>query len=160
MEFLGCGAILQILFINYVFLKNLFKIDFYMIQRIQSIYLLIVSLISISSYLIFPKINFTFNDLSFMNLFVIPYLCLGFFVSFFNIFLFKKRALQLILNKIHLLIHLLILVVFFYCFYIKKINYSDFQWILTPILSTIFLLLANKGIKSDEDLIRSVDRLR
>ncbi len=131
-----------------------------MIQRIQSFYLLIVTLISILSYFLFPKLNFTLNDLSIMNYYVIPYLCLVFFVSFFNIFLFKNRKLQLILNKIHLLIHLLILVVFFYCFYIKKINYSDFQWILTPILSGIFLLLANKGIKSDEDLIRSIDRLR
>ena len=64
------------------------------------------------------------------------------------------------LNKIHLFIHLLILIVFFYFYYLKKITYPDIQWILTPILSTIFLLLANKGIKSDEDLIRSVDRLR
>ena len=131
-----------------------------MIQRIQSFYLLIVSLISILSYFLFPRLNFTFNDLSIMNYCVIPYLCLVFFVSFFNIFLFKNRKLQLILNKIHLLIHLLILVVFFYCFYIKKINYSDIQWILTPIFSGIFLLLANKGIKSDENLIRSIDRLR
>ena len=131
-----------------------------MIQRIQSIYLLIISLISISSYLIFPKLNFTLNDLSFMNYFVIPYLCLGFVVSFFNIFLFKNRVFQLILNKIHLFIHLLVLIIFSYLIYQKKINYPEIQWIITPILSAIFLLLANKGIKSDEDLIRSVDRLR
>ena len=131
-----------------------------MIQRIQSIYLLIISLISISSYLIFPKLNLTLSDLSFMNYLVIPYLCLGFFVSFFNIFLFKNRGLQLIINKIHLLIHLLVLIIFFYLIYQKKINYSDIQWIITPISSVIFLFLANKGIKSDEDLIRSVDRLR
>jgi hypothetical protein len=131
-----------------------------MIQRIQSIYLLITSLISFSSYLIFPKLNFTFNDSSFMNCFVIPYLCLGFFGSFFNIFLFKKRVLQLILNKIHLIIHLLVLIIFSYLIYQKKINHPEIQWIITPILSAIFLLLANKGIKSDEDLIRSVDRLR
>ena len=131
-----------------------------MIQRIQSIYLLIISSISISSYLILPKLNFTFNDLSFMNYFVIPYLCFGFFVSFFNIFLFKNRVLQLILNKIHLFIHLLVLIIFSYLIYQKKINYPEIQWIITPILSAILLLLANKGIKSDEDLIRSVDRLR
>ena len=131
-----------------------------MIQRIQSIYLLIVSLISISSYFLFPKLNFALNDLSIMNYLVIPYLCLVFFVSFLNIFLFKNRGIQLILNKIHLLIHLLILIVFFYFYYVKKITYPDIQWVLTPILSAIFLLLANKGIKSDEDLIRSVDRLR
>ena len=131
-----------------------------MIQRIQSIYLLIISLISILSYLIFPKLNYTFSDLSFMNYLVVPYLCLSFFVSFFNIFLFKNRGLQLNINKIHLLIHLLVLIIFSFIIYQKKINYSDIQWIITPISSVIFLFLANKGIKSDEDLIRSVDRLR
>ena len=131
-----------------------------MIQRIQSIYLLIISLISILSYLIFPKLNYTFSGLSFTNYLVVPYLCLSFFVSFFNIFLFKNRGLQLNINKIHLLIHLLVLIIFSFLIYQKKINYSDIQWIITPISSVFFLFLANKGIKSDEDLIRSVDRLR
>ena len=131
-----------------------------MIQRIQTIYLLIISLISILSYLIFPKLNYTFSGLSFTNYLVVPYLCLSFFVSFFNIFLFKNRGLQLNINKIHLLIHLLVLFIFSFIIYQKKINYSDIQWIITPISSVFFLFLANKGIKSDEDLIRSVDRLR
>ena len=131
-----------------------------MIQRIQTIYLLIISLISILSYLIFPKLNYTFSGLSFTNYLVVPYLCLSFFVSFFNIFLFKNRGLQLNINKIHLLIHLLVLFIFSFIIYQKKINYSDIQWIITPISSIFFLFLANKGIKSDEDLIRSVDRLR
>ena len=119
-----------------------------------------ISLISILSYLIFPKLNYTFSGLSFTNYLVVPYLCLSFFVSFFNIFLFKNRGLQLNINKIHLLIHLLVLIIFSFIIYQKKINYSDIQWIITPISSVFFLFLANKGIKSDEDLIRSVDRLR
>ena len=63
-------------------------------------------------------------------------------------------------NKIHLLIHLFILITIIYFLSQKKLIYPDIQWIMTPILSGIFLLLANKGIKSDEDLIKSVDRLR
>ena len=78
----------------------------------------IISLISISSYLIFPKLNFALNDLSFMN-FIIPYLCLGFFVSFFNIFCLKTDF-QLILNKIHLFIQLLVLIIFSYLIYQKN----------------------------------------
>ena len=131
-----------------------------MIQRIQSIYLLIVSLISISSYFLFPKLDFALNDLSIMNYLIIPYLCLVFFVSLINIVLFKNRRLQLILNKIHLLIHLFILIFFSYYYFQKKIIYPEILWIFTPVLSGFFLLLANKGIKNDENLIRSVDRLR
>ena len=131
-----------------------------MIQRIQSIYLLLVALISISSYFIFPKLSLTLNHLSFMNYFIIPYLFFAFFISIINVFLFKKRNFQIGLNKIHLLIHLLILITLIYFLSQKKMIYPDIQWIMTPILSGIFLLLANKGIKSDEDLIKSVDRLR
>ncbi|NNK83439.1 MAG: DUF4293 family protein [Flavobacteriaceae bacterium] len=32
--------------------------------------------------------------------------------------------------------------------------------ILLPIFSIVFLVLANKAIKKDEDLVKSVDRLR
>ena len=117
-----------------------------MIQRIQSIYLLIISLISILSYLIFPKLNYTFSGLSFTNYLVVPYLCLSFFVSFFNIFLFKNRGLQLNINKIHLLIHLLVLIIFSFIIYQKKINYSDIQWIITPI-SSVFFFFGKQGNK-------------
>ena len=131
-----------------------------MIQRNQSIYLLIVALISILSYFFFPKLDFILNHLSFMNYFIIPYLFFASIISIVNIFLFKKRNFQIGLNKIHLLIHLLILIILIYFLFQKKLIYPDIQWIITPILSGIFLLLANKGIKSDEDLIKSVDRLR
>ena len=131
-----------------------------MIQRVQSIYLLVAAIISLASYFIFPKLDLFFNNMSLMDYFIIPYLFFCFFMSTLNIFLFINRKLQIIINKFQLLIHLFVLIVFFYLFYQEKMLNPDLIWTLTPILSIVFLSLANNGIKKDENLIRSVDRLR
>ena len=131
-----------------------------MIQRVQSIYLLVAAIISLASYLIFPKLDIFFINMSLMDYIIIPYLFFCFFMSTLNIFLFINRKLQININKFQLLIHLFVLIVFFYFFYQEKMLYPDLIWTLTPILSIVFLSLANNGIKKDENLIRSVDRLR
>ena len=131
-----------------------------MIQRVQSIYLLVASIISLASYFIFPKLDLFFINMSLMDYFIIPYLFFCFFMSTLNIFLFINRKLQININKFQLLIHLFVLIVFFYFFYQEKMLIPDLMWTLTPISSIVFLSLANKGIKKDENLIRSVDRLR
>ncbi len=131
-----------------------------MIQRVQSIYLLVASIISLASYFIFPKLDLFFINMSLMDYFIIPYLFFCFFMSTLNIFLFINRKLQININKFQLLIHLFVLIVFFYFFYQEKMLNPDLIWTLTPISSIVFLSLANKGIKKDENLIRSVDRLR
>jgi len=131
-----------------------------MIQRVQSIYLLVAAIISLASYFIFPKLDLFFINMSLMDYFIIPYLFFCFFMSTLNIFLFINRKLQININKFQLLIHLFVLIVFFYFFYQEKMLIPDLMWTLTPISSIVFLSLANKGIKKDENLIRSVDRLR
>ena len=131
-----------------------------MIQRVQSIYLLVAAIISLASYLIFPKLDIFFINMSLMDYIIIPYLFFCFFMSTLNIFLFINRKLQININKFQLLIHLFVLIVFFYFFYQEKMLNPDLIWTLTPISSIVLLSLANKGIKKDENLIRSVDRLR
>ena len=131
-----------------------------MIQRVQSIYLLVTAIISLASYFIFPKLDLFFINMSLMDYFIIPYLFFCFFMSTLNIFLFINRKLQININKFQLLIHLFVLIVFFYFFYQEKMLNPDLIWTLTPISSIVLLSLANKGIKKDENLIRSVDRLR
>ena len=131
-----------------------------MIQRVQSIYLLVAAIISLASYLLFPKLELFFINMSLMDYFIIPYLFFCFFISTLNIFLFTNRNVQININKFQLLIHLFVLIVFFYFFYQEKMLNPDLIWTLTPISSIVFLSLANKGIKKDENLIRSVDRLR
>jgi len=131
-----------------------------MIQRVQSIYLLVAAIISLASYLLFPKLELFFINMSLMDYFIIPYLFFCFFMSTLNIFLFINRKLQININKFQILIHLFVFIVFFYFFYQEKMLNPDLIWTSTPISSIVFLRLANKGIKKDENLIRSVDRLR
>ena len=80
------------------------------------------------------------------------------------IVLFKKRELQLLLSKVLMLIVLgLILGLAFYTYSITtKYNAILVPGIMmaVPILQLIFSFLAYRGIKKDDDLVKSYDRLR
>lgn len=80
-------------------------------------------------------------------------------LSFINIFLFKNRSLQLKLVLTDLLLASLLIVLYFG--QIKRYNNGDFS--LTSVivfLIPIFLILAARGIYSDQKLVKSADRLR
>ena len=85
------------------------------------------------------------------------------FISLVTIFLFRNRKLQFVLGRINILFNLILLGLFVYW----SLNVSGESNIsekgigmLIPIVSIVFLVLANKAIKKDEDLVKSVDRLR
>jgi len=75
-----------------------------------------------------------------------------------TIFLFKNRKLQFVLNR------LILLGIFVY----RMLNLSGEMenisekgiGVILPIISIVLLVLANRAIKKDEDLVKSVDRLR
>ncbi|WP_299057035.1 DUF4293 domain-containing protein [uncultured Polaribacter sp.] len=143
-----------------------------MIQRIQSIYLLLAA--SISGGLIFV-FNLWTNlkeqvftlDLFSKELIVfkaIPLLfVLSAVVSFLIIFLFKNRKLQFVVGRLVILINLFLLGLLIYVsltlpgeISISKKGVGMFL----PILVILLIVLANKAIKKDEDLVKSADRLR
>ncbi|MCX2679640.1 DUF4293 domain-containing protein [Galbibacter sp. EGI 63066] len=136
-----------------------------MIQRIQSIYLLIV--VIVSSALPFLVNLWTNNDgqkvYATDNM-----LYLGLFIgiaalAFVAIFLFKNRKNQFVLNRLNMILNLFLLGFFVYRSLILsgESNISEKGiGMLLPIVSIVFLVLANKAIKKDEDLVKSVDRLR
>jgi len=131
-----------------------------MIQRIQTIYLLIAS---IAFALLSFKIPFwSLND-EFMyaqNDNKLYLLLITLFVfSIIGIFLFKKRTVQMKLLRLSILIEFVVVVRLF-------LTYREFN---TPLDAKVFfllmiafvaLLLAYRGVKKDEDLVRSVDRIR
>jgi hypothetical protein len=131
-----------------------------MIQRIQTIYLLIAS---IAFALLSFKIPFwSLND-EFMyaqNDNKLYLLLITLFVfSLIGIFLFKKRTVQMKLLRLSILIEFVVVVRLF-------LTYSELN---TPLNAKVFfllmsafvaLLLAYRGVKKDEDLVRSVDRIR
>jgi hypothetical protein len=85
-------------------------------------------------------------------------------VSFLVIFLFKKRKLQLTFSiALIILIILLISSITLYSLYIIRIYNAEIipgYKLILPVLMLICAFLAFRGIKKDEDLIKSYDRLR
>lgn len=155
-----------------------------MIQRIQSLYLLMTSLLSIlflnGSFLTFlnssgTEITMNFNGIwessvagnpqMIRNLIplsvIILIICI---LSFTAIFLFKKRKIQLKLTvSVILLAILFIGLMSFYAFwttgkYQAKLV-PGFKMFI-PLLMLVFGILAYRGIRKDENLVKSYDRLR
>tara|TARA_Y100000815_G_scaffold204033_1_gene187794 strand:- start:13158 stop:13541 length:384 start_codon:yes stop_codon:yes gene_type:complete len=76
---------------------------------------------------------------------------------------FKKRQHQFVLNRLNIILNFVLLGVFVY----RTLKVSGETLVsekgigmLLPVISIVFLVLANKAIKRDEDLVKSVDRLR
>lgn len=136
-----------------------------MLQRIQTIYLFLAALIS--GVLIFFVSLWT-NEAG-ESVFVEEVLvALGLFIgsavlSFISIFLFNNRKLQFVLGRINILLNFILLGVFVYWSLSVpgEMGISEKGiGMFIPVLSIVFLVLANKAIKKDEDLVKSVDRLR
>lgn len=136
-----------------------------MIQRIQTLYLIISALIIAGLYVWFPLIQdsegVTVIDKSEPLVFVLIFVSLA--LAIISILSFKKRQLQFVLNRLNIISNFVLLGVFVY----RSLKVSGETLVsekgigvLLPIISIVFLVLANKAIKRDEDLVKSVDRLR
>jgi hypothetical protein len=131
-----------------------------MIQRIQTIYLLIAS---IAFALLSFKIPFwSLND-EFMyaqNDNKLYLLLITLFVfSLIGIFLFKKRTVQMKLLRLSILIEFVVVVRLFLTY--RELNTPlDAKVIFLLMSAFVALLLAYRGVKKDENLVRSVDRIR
>ncbi|UGU16991.1 DUF4293 domain-containing protein [Sinomicrobium kalidii] len=136
-----------------------------MLQRIQSIYLIIVVLVSG----VLPFVLSLWKDAEGVSVYAASELwaMVMFIVSailgVISIFAFKKRKNQFVLNRLNMILNLILLGVFAY----RSLNLSGESnisekgiGIFLPVVSIVFLVLANKAIKKDEDLVKSVDRLR
>ncbi len=144
-----------------------------MIQRIQSLFLLVAS--GISGGLIF--VFSLWKNLKSNEMFAIDTLLkesmltksigalfiVSAVLSFITIFLFKNRKLQFVMNRLNILLNFLL--VGFIVYHLltlsgdAKVSEKGIGSFL-PLLSVILLVFANKFIKKDEDLVKSVDRLR
>jgi len=136
-----------------------------MIQRIQSIYLLFAAGLSAGLIFVFHlwitkedvKI-FAMDELLYFSLFLGSAA-----LSLFSIIMFKNRKLQFVLGRLNIILNFILLGLLVY----QSLNISGEALvsekgigIFIPILSIVLLALANKAIKKDEDLVKSVDRLR
>ena len=136
-----------------------------MIQRIQTLYLILS--LGISAGLIFVFHLWTntegvkvyaLDNLVYLGLFLGSAL-----LSLGSIFMFKNRQFQFVLGRLNIILNFILLGIFV----VQSLNLSGETnvsekgiGILLPVFSIVCLVLANKAIKKDEDLVKSVDRLR
>ncbi|ALJ04539.1 hypothetical protein APS56_05010 [Pseudalgibacter alginicilyticus] len=136
-----------------------------MIQRIQTLYLLLAALVSGGLIFVFHlwiteegvKI-FAPDNLLFLSLFLGSTV-----VSLVSIFMYTNRKLQFVLGRLNIILNFILLGFFVY----QSLNVSGETAVsekgigmFLPVVSIVLLALANKAIKKDEDLVKSVDRLR
>ena len=137
-----------------------------MIQRIQTIYLLIVAGISAGLIFLFnlwvtieELVVFAKDEIVYFSMFIASAI-----LALIAIFMFKNRKFQFVLGRLNIILNFILLGLFVYRSLSISGETSDVSekgiGILLPIFSIVFLVLANKAIKKDEDLVKSVDRLR
>ena len=137
-----------------------------MIQRIQTVYLLIALVISGVLPYMFPLWTMSdgkefhfMSDSTYTILFGLTTT-----LTLVSIMYFKKRQHQFVLNRLSIILNLILLGLFVY----RSLNLSGETLVVSekgigmflPIVAIVFLALANKAIKKDEDLVKSADRLR
>ena len=142
-----------------------------MIQRIQSIYLLLVIFLSIGAPFFFKLWVEADNEVFAFDLFAYESILyklvpISFIISallaLITIFLYNDRQQQFVLGRIIILINLFLLGILIYLslnipgeiFSEKGIG------MFIPSIVILFSVLANKAIRKDENLVKSVDRLR
>lgn len=136
-----------------------------MIQRIQSIYLLLVFLISGVLSLFVPLWkNMEGADVYVpQNQWFVILFGLSAALSIFSLLGYKKRQTQFVYNRINILFNFILIGLFVYqtLSLSGETNVSEKGiGMFLPLVSIILLVLANKAIKKDEDLVKSADRIR
>ncbi len=156
-------------------------------QRIQSVYLAVVAIAGILLFF-FPLANY-YNELhgnykfflygvrcmdpepgvNFSTFFTFPLVFLtvaSLILTVATIFLFKNRLLQIRLCAFNVLTNIVLIMVvfFFYAPRIKAMTLIEPEYNYTgmvlPLVSLVFLILANRAIRKDEVMVKSADRLR
>lgn len=79
-------------------------------------------------------------------------------IAFVNIFLYKKRKVQMLLCTVDII--LCILWYGWYVFLVVSNGMKPSFAACLPLVAMIFLFMARRGVKADEELIRSMDRIR
>ncbi|MFT3793216.1 DUF4293 domain-containing protein [Flavobacterium sp.] len=137
-----------------------------MIQRIQTVYLLLAMITIAILPFFFPLWTLEGSQpFYFMQSQVYAALFgLSCAMSLLAILSYKKRQHQFVIGRLNIILNLILLGLFVY----RSLNLSGEAvkvsekgiGMFLPIVSIVFLVLANKAIKKDEDLVKSVDRLR
>jgi len=145
-----------------------------MLQRIQSIFLLLTS----GAFFSLFAVEFASSDKTAAGIFsdqlynimdnpiLIGMTALGGALALINIFMFKNRPLQLRLGYLLIVLSILLPLVAGLLMYNEgslnapDVGIEDGLGIYMPIIALITTILANRFIKKDNKLVKSMDRLR
>ena len=136
-----------------------------MLQRIQSVYLFICVLLSgvLPFYLKLWTIGGKLNIFATSNNVYIGLFMISAILALISMISFKKRQNQFVINRLNMILNFIIIGLLVYHSLNLPGESTDSEkgiGMLLPIFSIVFLALANKAIKKDEDLVKSVDRIR
>ncbi len=139
------------------------KLNISMIQRIQSVYLLLA--VIVSGCVIFFLPLFVFTDSNYMILddaIFTGTTVLSTLISFYSIFRFKNRRQQLVSGRINIIINFIFFGSLLYMYFggLTKEGASLGLGSFMPLVAVVLITLANRGIMKDEMLVRAADRLR
>lgn len=154
-----------------------------MLQRIQSLYLLLSVILTI--VLLFIPIGyigstFEYNafvlkeietgSIGMLTFYIAAMLIISAIISIVVIFLYKNRKRQMNLISLNMMLFLITYVLMLWVYpdfiFTRKgfiTNATDFvfnHWIMLGIVPAFLMILANRAIRKDEELVRSADRLR
>lgn len=134
-------------------------------QRIQTLYMSVVVLLAVCLLFVF-EVGVDANGVALLGKDIV----LVFFQSVLTILIvivaimqFKNRQNQFVLNRVAILIQFFLLGFFVYrALSMPGEGLTSEKGIgaFVPIVSIVLLALANRAIKKDEDLVKSVDRIR
>lgn len=129
-----------------------------MLQRIQTIFMIIAALCAVA-------LHFTGADVEiFESNYIIKSLSLfSMVLALISIFNYKKRPIQILLNNINIFINALLIGLLIYWLLNLSGGISIPEKGIEPVFPVVgffCLFMANFYIKKDERLVKSVDRLR
>ena len=137
-----------------------------MIQRIQTIYLLLAFVVTGILMFFFPLWTMSDNKEYFFMQSQVYTILLGLSTSLtlLGVVSYKKRQNQFVIGRLNIILNLMLLGLVVY----RSLNLSGETpgisekgiGMFLPAVAIVLLVLANKAIKKDEDLVKSVDRLR
>jgi len=143
-----------------------------MLQRIQTLYLLISSILSGGIVFILSFWNNNGKEIYLLDLlyetnWMLISLPVAFVISsvmsLISIFLYKNRKKQIVLNRFNIVVNFYLLGIIVYQLLIisgeSKISEKGIG-LIVPVLAVVLLALATKAILKDDKLVKSVDRLR
>jgi cytochrome c biogenesis factor len=139
-----------------------------MLQRIQTLYMTLSVLVTSALPFVFELWTLKTDNQATAVFITTSALYLSLFglvtlLTIISIFSFKKRQNQFVLNRLTMIFNFILLGFFVY----RSLNLPGETMVsekgigmFLPAISIVLLVLANKAIKKDEDLVKSVDRLR